>query len=135
MLYWRYGEYAGVGPGAHGRILCRGARWATVAERSPERWLGLVEERGHGFAEQVALSRQQQADEALLMGLRLEEGLDLVRLRRVGGAVPRDETINELMEYGLIERLDANRIKAAARGRFILNELVLRLSTSFCTTE
>ena len=135
MLYWRYGEYAGVGPGAHGRILCRGARWATVAERSPERWLGLVEERGHGFAEQVALSRQQQADEALLMGLRLEKGLDLVRLRRVGGAVPRDETINELMEYGLIERLDANRIKAAARGRFILNELVLRLSTSFCTTE
>jgi putative oxygen-independent coproporphyrinogen III oxidase len=134
MLYWRYGEYAGVGPGAHGRILCNGARWATATERSPERWLGLVEERGHGFVEQVALSRRQQADEALLMGLRLDEGLDLVQLQRVGGVIPRKATINELVDYGLIERLDANRIKATARGRFILNELVLRLAASFRAT-
>jgi putative oxygen-independent coproporphyrinogen III oxidase len=134
MLYWRYGEYVGIGPGAHGRILSNGARWATTAERSPERWLGLVEKRCHGFVEQVALSRQQQADEALLMGLRLDEGLDLVQLQRVGGVIPREATINELVDYGLIERLDANRIKATARGRFILNELVLRLAASFRAT-
>jgi putative oxygen-independent coproporphyrinogen III oxidase len=134
MLYWRYGEYAGVGPGAHGRILCNGARRATATERSPERWLRLVEERGHGFVEQVALSRQQQADEALLMGLRLDEGLDLKRLQHVGSVIPRETTINELVDYGLIERLDANRIKATARGRFILNELVLRLAASFRAT-
>ena len=132
LLYWRYGEYAGVGPGAHGRILFNGARLATANERSPERWLALVEEQGHGLVEQVALSRSQQADEALLMGLRLEEGLDLRRLQQIGGTILRKATIDELVDYGVIERLDAaDRIKATARGRFILNALVLRLSASF----
>jgi putative oxygen-independent coproporphyrinogen III oxidase len=132
LLYWRYGEYVGIGPGAHGRLLSNGARLATTTDRSPERWLALVEERGHGLVEQVALSSRQQADEALLMGLRLEEGLDLQRLRQIGGVTPHEASIDELLRYGLIERLDAaNRIKATARGRLILNELVLRLSASF----
>jgi putative oxygen-independent coproporphyrinogen III oxidase len=132
LLYWRYGEYLGAGPGAHGRILSNGARLATTTERSPERWLALVKEQGHGVVEQLALSREQQADEALLMGLRLEEGVDLRRVQQIGGVVPCQETIDELSDYGLIERLDvADRIKATARGRLILNELVLRISASF----
>jgi oxygen-independent coproporphyrinogen-3 oxidase len=131
LLYWRYGEYAGAGPGAHGRVLSDGARLATTTERSPERWLALVEEQGHGLIEQMALSPEQQADEALLMGLRLEEGIDLLRLQQLGGVVPDQGAINELVDYGLIERIEgANRIKATARGRVILNELVLRLSAS-----
>jgi putative oxygen-independent coproporphyrinogen III oxidase len=132
LLYWRYGEYVGAGPGAHGRILTNGARLATTTERSPECWLARVEEQGHGLVEQLALSREQQADEALLMGLRLEEGIDLARLQEISGLAPRQEAVDELLDYGVLERLDgADRIKATARGRLILNELVLRLSASF----
>jgi putative oxygen-independent coproporphyrinogen III oxidase len=131
LLYWRYGEYVGAGPGAHGRILSNGARLATATERSPEQWLALVEEQGHGLVEQVALSPEQQADEALLMGLRLEEGIDLRRLQEIGGAVPDRQVIDQLVDYGLVECVAAaDRIKATARGRVILNEVVLRLSAS-----
>jgi oxygen-independent coproporphyrinogen-3 oxidase len=131
LLYWRYSEYVGAGPGAHGRVLSDGTRLATATERSPERWLALVEKQGHGLVERMALSPEQQADEALLMGLRLEEGIDLRRLQQIGGIVPYQGVIDELVDYGVIERIDgANRIKATARGRVILNELVLRLSTS-----
>ena len=80
LLYWRYGEYAGIGPGAHGRVVVDGARHATLTERQPERWLGRVEADGHGTVESTPLSRAEQADEALLMGLRLTEGVDLGRL-------------------------------------------------------
>src|SRR5262245_14867722 len=71
LLYWRYGEYAGLGPGAHGRIVADGVRRATAAERLPERWAAQVEAQGHGLVEKAALGRAEEADEALLMGLRL----------------------------------------------------------------
>lgn len=114
LVYWRYGEYAGVGPGAHGRLLAsftsplvgeagRGARLATVAERNPERWCEMVERDGHGFTEMTPLSRAEQADELLLMGLRLREGVDLGRLARVGGVKPSAEAIEELRALGLVE--------------------------------
>jgi len=73
LTYWRYRDYAGIGPGAHGR---RGGQ-ATVRHKKPENYLKAVREQGHGLAEQRALGRAEQASEALLMGLRLEEGVDL----------------------------------------------------------
>ncbi len=91
MLYWRYGAYAGVGPGAHGRLVFEGARQAMVTERNPEQWAERVERTGHGFTEITPLSRPEEADEMLLMGMRLREGLDLDRLADVSGVRPRAE--------------------------------------------
>lgn len=132
LLYWRYGEYAGIGPGAHGRLVVGGERLATMSERAPERWVESVERCGHGLMISEPLSREEQADEALLMGMRLEEGLDLDRLERVGGNRPSQAAIAELIEQGQLAVLGpGRRIKATASGRMVLNEVVLRLSTSF----
>src|SRR5690606_27568143 len=132
LLYWRYGEYAGIGPGAHGRLIVGGDRLATMSERAPERWLEKVEQFGHGLIAAEPLSRGEQADEALLMGLRLAEGLDLERLARIGGVRPREGTVAELCRQGLIAVVDGGRrIKATPSGRMVLNELVLRLSAAF----
>src|SRR5581483_11197498 len=77
LTYWRYGEYAGIGAGAHGRVVAGNRRLATATERQPERWVALVEENGHGIVESTPLTVAEQADEVLRMGLRLSEGLDL----------------------------------------------------------
>jgi putative oxygen-independent coproporphyrinogen III oxidase len=136
MLYWRYGEYAGIGPGAHGRIIADGARRATAAERSPERWLERAERDGHGVAEDDSLARDEQADEMLLMGLRLNEGLDLDRLARIGGVRPGQDAVARLIELDMLDLFiaadgETERLRATARGRFVLNKLVEQLSASF----
>lgn len=132
LLYWRYGEYAGIGPGAHGRLIINGERLATMSECAPERWVESVERDGHGRIASEPLSREEQADEALLMGLRLEEGLDLDRLERIGGLRPSRAAIAGLVEQGYLAVLNSgHRIKATASGRMVLNEVVLRLSASF----
>jgi oxygen-independent coproporphyrinogen-3 oxidase len=127
LLYWRYGAYAGIGPGSHGRLLVasgasapsgrlpagesEGAnitRIATVAEKHPETWAARVEAGGHGFTELTPLTPAEQADEMLLMGLRLTEGVDLERLARIGGLHPSEAVISDLAALGLIERLDCD---------------------------
>lgn len=128
LLYWRYGEYVGIGPGAHGRVLPGDMRTATATERNPERWLAHVEATGAGVIDATPLAPREQVDEALLMGLRLKEGLDLTRLQGLGGLAPRQQTIDELLAMGLLEQVGANRLRASAEGRFVLNALVLRLS-------
>jgi oxygen-independent coproporphyrinogen-3 oxidase len=134
LLYWRYGEYAGIGPGAHGRVVVDGARQATAAERNPERWAALVESHGHGLTEMTVLSPTEQADEALLMGLRLAEGIDLDRLAALTGLAPHGAALAELMRTGLIERASdrgaGNRIRAAPAGRIVLDQVILRLSSA-----
>jgi putative oxygen-independent coproporphyrinogen III oxidase len=132
VLYWRYGEYAGIGPGAHGRLLVGDQRFATAAQRNPERWLQLVETDGHGLIDNQELDRAEQADEALLMGLRLEEGLDLARLVKLGSVRPSDAKVAELIALGMITKVgNHDRIRATSRGRFVLNRLVEELSGSF----
>jgi oxygen-independent coproporphyrinogen-3 oxidase len=130
LTYWRYGEYAGVGPGAHGRVLTDAGRLATATERQPERWVGLVERHGAGILERTALGAGEQADEALIMGLRLSEGLDLDRLQRLTGMRPRRTAVDELIGWGLIASGGECRLRATARGRIVLNELVLRLASA-----
>ncbi len=132
LVYWRYGAYVGVGPGAHGRLLpAAGRRYATATEKNPERWAALVEAQGHGMTDELELTSTEAADEMLLMGLRLSEGVDLGALARMGGVRPAAEAIAALQQLGLLARLGPNRIAATGEGRFILNELVLRLSASF----
>jgi oxygen-independent coproporphyrinogen-3 oxidase len=105
LLYWRYGEYAGCGPGAHGRLIFDGARRATSTERLPERWAELVERTGSGWIEATPLAPAQEADEMLLMGLRLAEGIDLERLAALAGMRPPDSTLAALERDGLIEKV------------------------------
>ncbi len=135
ILYWRYGEYAGIGPGAHGRLIIDGVRRATATERHPETWRDRVAATGNGLIEDTALSAPEQADEALLMGLRLTEGVSLRRLIDIGGMEPAETAVDELVGYGLIEKLDGDRLRASPAGRFILNEIVLRLSSTFVSAR
>ena len=139
LIYWRTGEYAGIGPGAHGRLRLSGARHATSTERNPERWLELVERDGHGRVEAIPLTAAETTDEMLLMGLRLTEGVELDRLARQGGMRPTAAAIAELTELGLLEAVPGPvgswRLCATRKGRFVLNEIVLRLSMSFARRE
>jgi len=107
-----------------------GERHATSTERQPERWVARVEAEGHGVIESLALSRAEQADEALLMGLRLSEGLDLDRLLAVSGTRPRAGAVDDLTGLGLIERCGTSRLRATRSGQIVLNEVVLRLASA-----
>ena len=131
LTYWRYGEYAGIGPGAHGRLVVDGTRRALVTERRPEGWLEAVEAHGTGLAEDTLLTPAEEADELLLMGLRLAEGVDLDRLAAIGGVAPSAAAIRRLEGLGLLRRPTTGRLVASQSGRFVLNELVLQLARSF----
>jgi oxygen-independent coproporphyrinogen-3 oxidase len=130
LVYWRYGHYLGLGPGAHGREPRHAGRTATLNERTPEGWLGRVSQSGRGLVEATLLSAGEQADEMLLMGLRLAEGLDLARLEAIGGLRPDARTIGRLESLGMLEWPAPDRIRATPAGRFVLNELVRQLALS-----
>ncbi len=93
LVYWRYGDYVGIGPGAHGRLRIDGARVGTSTQRVPERWLAQVEELGHGEAPREAIARGAQVLELLMMGLRLEEGVPLARIEQASGR-PLRQTVD-----------------------------------------
>ncbi len=131
LTYWRYGDYAGVGPGAHGRLVVDGVRNALMTERQPEAWAEAVERQGHGIVEEASLTSAEEADEMLLMGLRLTEGIDLRRLEALGGVRPSRAAIERLAKLALLEQRTPDHLVATRAGRFVLNELVLQLSASF----
>ncbi|WP_233290675.1 radical SAM family heme chaperone HemW [Shinella sp. PSBB067] len=128
LTYWRYGDYVGIGPGAHGRLTTGGAKIATATERKPEGWLALVEAEGHGMVEQELLEREAQADELLLMGLRLKEGIDLARWQTLSGRDPDPDREQFLIEHGFIERLGNSRLRCTPAGMLILDAVVADLA-------
>ncbi|GJE25551.1 radical SAM family heme chaperone HemW [Methylobacterium organophilum] len=128
LLYWRYGEYAGIGPGAHGRLVLPGGRTGTVTERAPEAWLERVEREGHGIREWEPLSLPDQADEFLMMGLRLAEGIDPARYAVLKGSPLDEGRLADLAAEGLIARREGGRIAATPRGAPVLNALVAALA-------
>ncbi|WP_425475355.1 radical SAM family heme chaperone HemW [Shinella oryzae] len=128
LTYWRYGDYVGIGPGAHGRLTTGGAKIATATERKPEAWLGLVEAEGHGMIEQELLEREAQADELLLMGLRLKEGVDLARWQSLSGRDPDPDREQFLIEHGFIERIGNSRLRCTPAGMLILDAVVADLA-------
>ncbi|WP_187969743.1 radical SAM family heme chaperone HemW [Aquibium microcysteis] len=128
LTYWRYGEYVGVGPGAHGRFITEGTRTVTMAERHPERWLALVEQQGHGVADGEELTRDQEADEFLLMGLRLVEGLDLVRYAELAGRPLPQDRIAILQQEGLVAPIGNSRLRATPAGMIVLDAVVADLA-------
>jgi oxygen-independent coproporphyrinogen-3 oxidase len=129
LVYWRYHEYAGIGPGAHGRLIIDGARHATSTERRPESWLMRVEASGHGLITDETLTRTEQADEYLLMGLRLAEGIDPERYAAFSGH-PLDETrIAALRAEGMVERTPEGRLRVTHAGFPVLDAVVADLAT------
>jgi oxygen-independent coproporphyrinogen-3 oxidase len=128
LVYWRYGDYAGIGPGAHGRLTVGGRRWASEAVRAPEAWLEAVEGQGSGTAGRAEVSGGEQAVEMLMMGLRLAEGVEPERFARLNGAPLPAERVAELAELGLVERR-GGRLAATAEGRPVLDALLRQLLT------
>lgn len=127
LHYWHYGEYAGVGPGAHSRFTIGIEKHALAAERHPETWLQQVMEKGNGIITDETLSGPEQADEMLLMGLRVSDGIDLERYRALSGRALDQTRIDGLAALGLISR-SGQRLKATAKGRRLLNAVIGELA-------
>ena len=125
LIYWRAGDYLGIGPGAHGRLTLDGGRYATVTPLAPALWLSAVETRGSGEASAQPLAREDQAAEYLMMSLRLAEGTDLERLTRLGLTL-EPAALTELEDLGLVVR-DGPRLKATQAGRRVLNAVLRTL--------
>jgi putative oxygen-independent coproporphyrinogen III oxidase len=127
LTYWRYGDYLGIGPGAHGRLATDSMKIATAAIREPSEWQAQVQALGHGCAERFALSPHEQAEEMVLMGLRLSEGLDLERLKAHTGYRLEHNEAASLEQEGLLIR-ERSRIAVTARGRLVLNAITAALA-------
>ena len=128
LIYWRYGEYAGVGPGAHGRLVTPKGRLAQETERHPEMWLTQVESEGHGLVESVALSREEQGDEFLLMGLRLREGVDPKRFEALSGRPLDARQVKTLALEGFVDEDEAGRLRVTPLGAPLLDSVVADLA-------
>jgi oxygen-independent coproporphyrinogen-3 oxidase len=126
LIYWRGGDYAGIGPGAHGRLTLSGRRYATEAPRAPADWLAQVEQGRPGEAPRTAISAADQGSEYLMMGLRLSDGIDVGRWRTMGGKALPDAVIRELEAEGMVEQR-GGRLRVTARGRLLLNGVIRRL--------
>ncbi|MEF2550386.1 radical SAM family heme chaperone HemW [Aurantimonas sp. A2-1-M11] len=128
LTYWRYGLYAGVGPGAHGRLMGPGGRHAISNEPLPETWLKMVESWDNGAVVDELLSPTEQADELLLMGLRLTEGTDLRRWRKLTGRDLDPVSEADLRAHGMVERLGPDRLRATPAGMLVLDAVVADLA-------
>ena len=126
LTYWRYGSYAGIGPGAHGRR----DGMATVRRKKPENWLSRVDANGHGIEQENLLSPEARAQEALLMGLRLGEGVDLARIARMA-----DLAVERLIDEAAAARLaaqnlllhDGSRLRVTEAGMLLLDAILAEI--------
>jgi oxygen-independent coproporphyrinogen-3 oxidase len=130
LIYWRGGDYIGIGPGAHGRLTLNGTARATRQHRAPERWLTQVEADGHATTRDDALGRDERAEELLLMGLRLSEGVNKSRFKRRAGmdldAFVDARALADLTAMGLLENTP-DALRATADGMLVLNGLIAAL--------
>ncbi|TNF61218.1 MAG: coproporphyrinogen III oxidase [Rhodobacteraceae bacterium] len=125
LIYWRYGDYAGIGPGAHGRITLEGRRHATETHLMPGAWLSAAE-RGSGESLRMALSPVEQAQEYAMMSLRIADGLDIERHARLSGERIAQNVVDDLAEMGMI-RQDGSIIIVTNQGLAVLNAVIARL--------
>ncbi len=128
LIYWRYGEYIGVGPGAHGRILSPNGRRAQATESHPEMWLTVVESDGHALVEDEVLSIEEQADEFLLMGLRLSEGIAPAEFEAMSGRDLDPCRVASLIADGMVEYTPRGRLRVSAEGFPVLDAVVADLA-------
>lgn len=129
-VYWRYGDYVGVGPGAHGRLTLDGEKLATRQIKAPELWLTSLQEGGDGMAEEVPTPREDRLTEMLMMGLRLVEGIPRERFVLEAGGEPEavldPRGLADLIDGGFVT-LDEARLTATAKGRPVLNAVLAKL--------
>lgn len=128
LVYWRGQEYAGIGPGAHGRLDIGGVRHATATDKRPEAWLMRVESNGHGVMTDDELNREERADEFLLMGLRLAEGIDPRRYAAISGRTLDPRRIALLSEEGAITVDPNGRLRVTQDGFPVLDAVVADLA-------
>lgn len=130
LVYWRYGDYVGIGPGAHGRLTLDGRRFATRTARAPERWLAAVEAQGHAELPREPVPPAAQVTELLMMGLRLAEGVPLARIEVISGRSWRESIdprgLERLMRLDLL-RLAPDRLAATPAGRQRLDAVLQAL--------
>ena len=130
LIYWRYQDYVGIGPGAHGRFAEGSTKKATRRSSGPEAWLEAVERAGHGTAETSSVEGRDMVEEALMMGLRLADGIDRATFASVSGVDPVEAIdaarLDPLMRAGFLE-IDATHLRATSEGRQRLNALLERL--------
>jgi putative oxygen-independent coproporphyrinogen III oxidase len=128
LVYWRAHEYAGIGPGAHGRLDIGGERRAIATEKRPESWLMRVEASGHGVVTDDVLTREERADEFLLMGLRLAEGIDPARYEQLAGRPLNPRRIAILREEGAVETTPDGMLRVTLSGFPVLDAVVADLA-------
>jgi len=128
LIYWRGHEYAGFGPGAHARLDIDGARHAIATEKLPQPWLARVETRGHGIVSDEVLTREEVADEFLLMGLRLAEGVDPARYAQLSGRPLDPRRVTFLREQGIVETAPGGRLRVTMAGFPVLDAVVADLA-------
>jgi oxygen-independent coproporphyrinogen-3 oxidase len=126
LVYWRYGDYAGIGPGAHGRLTRHGTRCAIESLWSPEAWLEAVERQGTGTSLTSTVAPRDQAIEMLLMGLRLNEGVDPARFAALNGAPLSPERTQSLRDLDLLTP-ESDRLRATTAGRAVLDAVLRHL--------
>jgi putative oxygen-independent coproporphyrinogen III oxidase len=130
LIYWRYHEYVGVGPGAHGRIRVDGTKIATAGELNPEAWWQNVMVHGHGMVVNDRLTSQEMADEFLVMGLRLAEGISLQRYEAFGASSLNPDNRDFLVNQGFLETLPNGNLRATPNGFLVLDAVVADLAGS-----
>lgn len=128
LIYWRMGDYVGIGPGAHGRLTLGGQRWATEAPRAPGDWLNRVEAGQAGELRRTLVGLDDQATEYLLMSMRLSEGMDIARYEALAGAPLHRAKVAHLGDLGLV-RVESGRLIATVEGRMVLNGILRELGT------
>jgi putative oxygen-independent coproporphyrinogen III oxidase len=128
LVYWRGQEYAGIGPGAHGRLDIDGIRHAIATEKRPEAWVMRVEDNGHGVTVDEMLNSEERADEYLLMGLRLAEGIDPARYQMLSGRALDEKRITILREEGAIVVDTNGRLRVTQEGFPVLDAVVADLA-------
>ena len=128
LLYWRYGEYVGVGPGAHGRLVDGNITYATATEKYPETWRKRVQTEGHGLIQDESTDHPAQAREMLLMGLRIDEGIDLTRYETLAGKPMSQDKITAMADMGFVTMRSNTRLAATQSGRRLLNAVIAELA-------
>ncbi len=125
LVYWNYGDYAGIGPGAHGRLTIEHSRYSTNTYSQPSKWLSEVK-KGSGDSSVSTLSREDQGAELVLMGMRLSKGISKKRFQTIFGKPPSDTALTALISQGLVE-LKKDRIQATKNGTLLLNYVIRQL--------
>lgn len=126
LVYWRYGDYAGIGPGAHGRVSIGGQKIATETHLAPGKWLNAVEMHGSGENAREIVGSRDQAGEYLMFGMRIDDGVSLSRLNAISNNYLESNKINGLGELGLIQ-VENDRLHTTAKGRPLLNAILREL--------